>query len=132
MPFNIGTRSGQTGEVALFAGLDGRPVEWPDEAAAQRQVELLKQTAGYGPREPRNFEYVVVPAYSAPLLDIPPAAPDRGGLASHARAVLNDLADRVADCPCQNEDHPQPTVRPPFATRREGLAAMADFLNEST
>ena len=57
----IATVSIHTGEKDYLVGLDGKPFEWKDQAEAEEQIRLFKQTGGYAGSEPRNFKYVIEP-----------------------------------------------------------------------
>ena len=55
----IATVSIHTGEKDYLVGLDGKPMEWKDQAEAEEQIRLLGLTGN--PFVPRNFKYVIEP-----------------------------------------------------------------------
>jgi hypothetical protein len=47
------------GSKTYLMGFNGKPMEWPSREAADQQISLLKKTSGYGPSEPKHFDYAI-------------------------------------------------------------------------
>ena len=59
--FNIALVDKHTKEKTYLETFHGVKSTWITQKEAQTQIEGLKATGSYGNREPKNFDYVVVP-----------------------------------------------------------------------
>ena len=60
-----------TAAKTYLSDMDGKPTTYATRQEALYQIECLKSTSGWSPREPVNFRYVIEPNELAVNLKIP-------------------------------------------------------------
>ena len=105
----IATVNIHTGEKQYMVGLDGKPFEWKDQAEAEEQIRLFKQTGGYAGSEPRNFKYVIEPSGLEELHARLQELNDlKRGIVSHVdyayvQGLIKDVEKQIADAESKSQ-----------------------------